>query len=272
MLVWLWMACRPPPEAPDEVGELARFLFVHFDDADPDELVAGLTNLATDLRDEDFDESIADRAVSMPVLRPEDLGTLRLPEGTASEDQVAVAGSGVSAFDLPAQVALIVDPVQTCIESAATTWAGRTFEGDPSCFFEDCTTLVTGNEVRRESLLARVWYDQPKTYRALSLAGDGTIDVIVGRAHIERVFEGDGGTNEWRQLFQLDVFVADGDRTLRWFASWTEVDIAVLGDDLFANLVIAGLDEALRFGDEVLAGEVESCPHDRDAPRPPRDP
>ncbi len=267
--MWMvWIACQPPPEAPVEVGELGRYLFDRFDDDDPVALEVGLANLAELLRAEDFTIDIDDRAVSMPVLRPEDLGGLALPDGTESDDQVGIAGSAVSAFPLDDQLELILDPVQTCIESASTRWAGRTFEGDPSCFFSDCDRLVTDNVVRRESLLARVWYDQPKVYRAFALEGE--VDAIVGRAHIDRVYEGDGGSNAWRQLFQLDVFVRDGQRTLRWFASWTEVDITGLGDDLFANLVVAGLDEALRFGDERLGGADSTCPHDRDAPMPPR--
>ncbi|MEM6928004.1 MAG: hypothetical protein AAF602_13820 [Myxococcota bacterium] len=267
-LLW-FLACRALPEAPVEVGELGRFLFDRFDDEDSAELEAGLTNLARRLRTEDFTLDAADRAVAMPVLRPDDLGALSLPEGTASEDQVGVAVSGVSRFALEAQRALVTDPVQTCVESRATTWAGRTFDTDPDCFFAFCDRLVTGNTVRRESLLARVWYDQPKVYRAFALEGDA-IDVIVGRAHIDRIFESDGGGNAWRQLFQLDAFVRDGDRTLRWFASWTELDVLGVSDDLLANLVVSGVEEALQFGDEILGDGASSCTHDRDAPMPTR--
>ncbi|MEN0064827.1 MAG: hypothetical protein AAGA48_21965 [Myxococcota bacterium] len=268
-MLWWLLACRPPPEAPAEVGALGRFLFAHFEDEEPDELVAGIDNLVMRLATEDFRTSVADRAVGMPVLRPEDLGPLSLPNGTSADDQVGVAASGISAFPLVDQLRLITDPIQTCIESSNTTWAGRTFESDPDCFPTDCDRLVTGNEVRRESLLARVWYDQPKVYRAVRSSSD--VEVMVGRAHIDRIFEGDGGSNAWRQLFQLDVFVDDGDQTLRWFASWTEVDVTGLGDDLLANLVISGIEEALGFGDELLGNAELSCPHDRDAPRPDRE-
>ncbi|MEO0600196.1 MAG: hypothetical protein AAF211_02100 [Myxococcota bacterium] len=269
-MIMLWFfACRELPEAPLELGELGRFLFDRFDDDDSAELEAGLTNLVVRLRAEDFTLDAADRAVAMPVLGPEVLGALSLPEGTTSEDQVGVAVSGVSTFPLEEQRRLVVDPVQTCVESAATTWAGRTFDSDPDCFFASCDRLVTGNAVRRESLLARVWYDQPKIYRAFTLEGDD-VDVVLGRAHIDRVFESDGGGNAWRQLFQLDAFVRDGDRTLRWFASWTEIEVLGLSDDLLANLVVSGVEEALQFGDEILAGGESRCPHDRDAPMPTR--
>lgn len=269
-MIWWWLlACRPPPDAPEEVGDLGRYLFAHFDDDDPDALAAGVSNLAAVVLAQDLTAEVADRAVSMPVLRPVDLGSLRLPDGTSADDQVGVAASGVSAYPLDQQLTLLLDPVQTCIESAITVWAGRTFETDPGCFYDGCDALVTANEVRRDNPVLKVWYDQPKTYRALSLQGDG-VDALVGRAHIDRVFEGDSGANEWRQLFHLDVFVADGDRTIRWFASWSEIAGLLVGDDVLANMTVAGVEEALGFGDELIGGLPSTCPHDRDAPRPDR--
>jgi len=271
MLILTLLACRPPPEAPDAIGELGRFLFLHFDDTDPTELEAGVTNLAAALREQDFEAPINDRTFSMPVLRPQDLGALSLPAGTRADDQIGVAGSGVSAFPLEDQLELILDPVQTCIESSVTTWAGRAFIGDPSCFFDGCDRVEAVDEVRRETGIARVWYDQPRAWRALSTASSpDAIDVVLGRAHLERVFEGDGGANAYRQLFVLDGFVADGDRTLRWYASWSDIDIVGLPDGFLTGLVVSGLEQALDYGDELLGDEELSCPHDRGAPRPER--
>ena len=46
-LGFLFIACKPPPEAPDDLEQLSEFMFSHMDDEDPAELQAGLVNLDT---------------------------------------------------------------------------------------------------------------------------------------------------------------------------------------------------------------------------------
>jgi len=277
--IW-WLAilgggCKQPPvEAPAELGALALFLFEHFEDEDPAEVHAGWVNLAAFLRDDDLTRSAQDRAVTLPTLDGPALGGLSIPVGALAVDQVPVGISGDSAFPLDDQLPLMADPVQTCIESSTTVWAGRDFLTDADCFVAGaCERMETVTAVRRDTALAKVWYDQFKTYRRFDFEDpDGApVRVIAGRAWTEVVFPGDNDTNSWDQLFHLDVYLADGDRTLRWFAIWSSVSIGVLGDDLYAALIINGLEEALVYGDELIEGTQDSCPHDRSAPAPPRD-
>ncbi len=271
--VWLLpiaVGCaKAPVEAPKELGELGLFLFQHFEDEESAELEAGFRNLVDYLDGVDMTLDAKDRAVTMPVLQGADLGDLAIPDGADPEKQVPVAIAGVSEHPLDDQRVLMLDPVQTCIESSTTVWAGREFPTDPDCFERaDCERLETTTAVRKDSFIAKVWYDQFKTYRELEV---DDLHVIAGRAWTDRVFPGDGSANSWDQLFHLDVYIADGPRTLRWFSMWSSISVTGLGDDLFSQMVISGLEEALIYGDERIEGVQESCPHDRSAPQPTRE-
>lgn len=271
----LCAACAPPIDAPEEVGALGQYLFTHFGDEDPRELAAGLANLAALLQNEDYSVPPRERSVTMPTLSADQLGGLAVPDGVSTEDQVAVAIAGESGFSLQDQVAIMVDPVQTCLESEITKWAGRAFLSDVDCFTNgDCDTLDTVTATRRElSVFLRVWYDQPKAYRRVAVERDDgeEIEVIVGRAWLESVFEGDSGGTSIDQQFHLDAYLEDGtDRTLRWFSMWSSISGSPIDDATYANLVVNGLEEALQFGEEYLGDEKSTCRHDRDAPKPER--
>ncbi|HHO50359.1 MAG TPA: hypothetical protein ENK18_05660 [Deltaproteobacteria bacterium] len=264
---------RAPVEAPSEIGELGLFLFEHFEDPEPELIGAGWLNLAGFLQGVDYSLSADERALTMPPLDGPSLGGLSIPEGAQAADQVPVAISGESLYPLDDQLQLMTDPNQTCIESSSTVWAGRTFSTDVACFESGaCERLETETEVRKDSFFAKVWYDQHKTYRRFEVEDSegGVLELIAGRAWTDQVFEGDSGVNSWDQLFHLDVYLADGPRTLRWFSMWSSLSVAGLGDDAYSNLVVNGLEEALRFGDEYIAGVQTSCTHDRSAPRPER--
>ena len=281
MRISLWavgatcMGCaKPPVEAPQELGELGLYLFEHFADDDPAEIHAGWRNLATFLAQEDYALPAEDRALGMPVLQGRRLGGLSIPQGATPENQVAVSGSGRSGFPLDAQVDMFVDPVQTCLESSTTHWAGRQFLSDVDCFERgSCDVLRTLTEVRKDGIF-RIWYDQFKDYRRFTLESDEgePISLIAGRAWNTESFQGDTGANAQLQLFHLDVYLqaSDPTQTLRWFSMWSEVELFGIGDDFYAAQIVDGLDEALLFGEEYLAGVQESCPHDRDAAKPPR--
>ena len=268
--------CAKAPEAaPEDLQALATFLFGHFEDEETEALEDGWRNLAAYLNTVDLDQEPDERAFALSPLREADLGGLGVPPGVSVEDQVPVGVVGASGFPLADQLRLATDATQTCLEASITVWAGRTFLTDPSCFANRrCDRVETLTEVRREfSIFINVWYDQYKTYRWFEVPDDngGAFQVMAGRAWIEERFEGDSGRTSVDQLYHLDVYVADGERTLRWFGMWSSVSGLVLGEDGYANLVIDGLDEALRYGDEVLGDVSEpTCPHDRSSPKPDR--
>lgn len=278
----LMVGCaKPPPEAPKELGELGAFLFSNFENDDEEglaELEAGLLNLRDFLKnDVDLSLDPKDNAVTMPILKGDDLGDLSIPKGADPEAQVNRAVPGTSKHDVDASRELHVQQNQVCIESSSTLWAGREFLAGGDCWEAgDCDRLETLTEVYKKNILAEVWYDQYKTYRTVEIEDENgdVYTVIVARAWIDKVFPAQGGgNNSWDQLFQLDVSIPDPDKpgqTLRWFSMWSSITLGGLGDDAYGNLVVDGIAEGYVYADEYIDGNIETCPNDRQMAKPDR--
>ncbi|MFT4622798.1 MAG: hypothetical protein ACI8PZ_001454 [Myxococcota bacterium] len=263
-------ACKqPPPEAPKELVDLSFYLFAEFE-ADDDVVVAGMQNLQDYLKGEDLEADVKDRAFTLPILDGKNLGGLSIPQGVNAEDQIPIGLPGLSKHKMTDQVDLFVEPNQVCIESATTVWAKREFLEGKSCFAKgDCDRLDIVQEVRKENILAKVWYDQYKSYRRVIL--DNGDEAFVARSWIEEQYPADGGKNSWDQLFHLDVYLpGKGGDTLRYFAMWSSVVLGGVNDDSYANLVRDGVDESMIFSDEFIAGKIDSCKNDRNADKPDR--
>jgi hypothetical protein len=235
---------------------------------------AGLVNLRPFIEDTDFTLDAKDRALTMPKLEGESLGSLSIPDGATIEKQIPIALAGKSSHPLKGQRELAVEPNQVCIESSSTVWARRAFTSDDGCFVNgSCDSMTTETEVRKENFLAKVWYDQYKDYKSIELEDeDGNItEALIARSWTEKKFIGDDPDTSWDQLFQLDITYEKGGESLRWFVMWSSITVAILTDDSYANLVVDGVDEAFVFGDEFLAGNIDSCKLDRNAEKPPRE-
>ncbi len=263
-------ACKqPPPEAPKELTELSFYLFSEFD-SDDDVVAAGMVNLQDWLSKQDLEADVKDRAVSLPVIEGKNLGGLSIPDGINAADQVPIGVPGSSSHPVADQSELFLEPNQVCIESGTTVWAQREFLEGKGCFASgDCDRLEVVQEVRKENILAKVWYDQYKSYRRVIL--DDGEEAILARSWTEEQFLADGEKNSWDQLFQLDVYLpGKGGTTLRYFAMWSSVVLVGVGEDSYANLVRDGIEESMVFADEFLSGNIESCKNDRDADKPER--
>ena len=192
------IACGPPPvEAPKEIGELGAFLFKNFENEDPTEMAAGLIELRAFLQSQDVTaEDPFARALSMPVLQGEDLGSLSIPDGADAEKQVNVALPGLSRHTPEGSKVLHVEPNQVCIESDTTLYASREVLSGGDCWVDGgCDSLQTKTAVYKRNFLAEVWYDQFKDYRVYTLTeeDESTTEVVVGRAWIDQVFPAVGG-------------------------------------------------------------------------------
>lgn len=279
MTLLLAVGCgKPPPEAPKELGELGAFLFQHFDDEDTEELAVGMNNLRDFLLEQDYSGVPSDNAVTMPILKGDDLGSLTAPAGVDPEAQINVAMPAKSNRDLDTSLIPALEPNQICIESSTTTWAERTFLSDTACFIDhSCEYMEVSNEVRKENFLAKVWYDQYKTYRWVMVPDeDGNeVEMLIARSWIEKQFEADGGGgNSWDQLYQLDVYIPNPDKdgeTLRWFSMWSSITLGGFGDDLYAASVRSGIEEGFTYAEEFIADDIQTCKNDRDAEKPPRE-
>jgi hypothetical protein len=227
--------------------------------------------------DQDMSLDAKDLALTMPILKGDDLGELEIPDGADPQKQVNISLPGSSVNSVDDTRILHVEPNQICIESETTIWAGREVtNGNEACWLENsCDRLETFTEVRKENILAKVWYDQFKVYRLFTVTeeDESTTEIIVGRAWTEEVFAADKDNNSWDQLFQLDVYIPhpnkDGE-SVRWFSMWSSITLSLITDDAYANLVIDGIADAYVYADEFIEDDMVTCPNDRDLEKPPR--
>ncbi len=261
----LLLACEPPVEAPEELGELLLFTYANFNAEEDDYLLATVDGFQDYLLGVDMEASSADRAVTPPILTDEDLGGATAPASADSAVQVNVAVSALSNATLSQALSLIVDSNQVCISADSSVYYHRTFDTDADCFEDQtCSTLEVSNETRTESILADVWIDTQGEFRLVTSEDDQT--VLFGRTWMPNQAIADDGENTWDQRYSLDLWLphpTNTGETLRMTTMWSSVTINNVTDDFYAGLVTSGLDEAFDNAAAFLAGE--ECKNDRDA-------
>ena len=259
------LACEPPVEAPEELGDLLLFTFANFTAEEDDYLLATVDGFQDYLLGVDMEGSTDDRAVTPPFLTTEDLGGAVAPDGADADLQVNVAVSALSTATLAQTRTLIVDPNQVCISADSSVYYQRTFDTDADCFEDgSCDWLEVSNETRTETILADVWIDTQGEYRMVTTEDDQT--VLFGRTWMPAQAVADDGSNSWDQRYTLDLWVphpTNTGETLRMTTMWSSVSISGVNEDLYLILVKGGLDEGFENATAFLAGD--ECANDRDA-------
>lgn len=272
LLAFGLVACggKPPIEAPSEISELSAFLFQHFDSETGEELIAGVDQLLPFLQEHDYNAPTKDRSYTLDPLTKDSWGTISGPGGQDTEEQVPIAVVGKSKHNLDDNRGLAGEKNHVCIESGTTVYYQREFITEKACFVDgSCDTLETLNEVRKESFVAKVWYDVHKDYRVVELE-DGS-QAMFGRQWTDQVFEGDGGNNSFDELYALEAWLPiKGGETARWFAMWSAVQIGGVDDTFYASLVETGLAEGYVNADNFISGNSD-CGNDRDYVPDPRE-
>ena len=249
----LSVACKPPPDAPKELGELTLFFFENFDSENVADLDAGTLNMEEYIKSLDLDAKINDRAVTLPKLAESNLGNIAPTIGAVLSEQVPVGVSAASNFDFETSLKVVPETNYICLDSATSKFSERTFLTDLDCFMDgSCETLSTSQWVRKESALGKVWFQLFRDYRRLTLE-DGR-EVMHARTFMEKSYKTDSDKGAWEQNYAYETWIADGGRTLRFFALWSSVDLALVGDDGWAVLVKDGIDESMQYTDEFLSG------------------
>lgn len=274
----LLVGCGTPDELPEDLLDLTEALPGLFRDFEGDDaqLVEYLEVIEESLASRDDLAWEGDEDVRRFLLDPlphEGLD-VTTPPGTSPDDQLPVVAFGVSRHDFDTNLPLRAELNQVCIESNTTVYYRRTFTEGGDCLVDgSCDISRSTNEVRKESLVARAWYDLFKDFKRLEMP-DGR-RVILARSWSEEVFEADGGGgNAFKQTFTAEVWLEDGATTKRVYAIWPEIVLG-LPDDGVRSLVADGLDENMANTDDYLDAladgeatveEVDAyCPNDRDA-------
>jgi hypothetical protein len=258
--------CKPPADAPEDLGQLSLFMFENFDSEDVAALDVATLNLETYLVSLDLTAKVDERAVTLPKLTADRLGTVSATEGADLTLQVPVGVSGLSSQDFATNFSAVSETNYICLDSATSKFSERTFESDIDCFMSgECETLATSQWVRKESALGKVWFKLFRDYRKLTLE-DGR-DVMHARTYMKKSYITDSEKGSWDQNYVYETWIptAEGDQTLRFYGLWSSVQLALLGDDAWAVLVKDGIDESFQFTDEFLAGNdpADYCNNDR---------
>jgi hypothetical protein len=261
-------ACKPPAEAPAELGELSIFLFENFDSEDEQVLQDASLNLEEYLLTLDMDAKADDRAVTLPLLPTERMGTVSATEGADPALQIPVGVSARSRHDFDTNLSLLKETNYVCIDSDTSKFSERTLLTDVDCIVDGtCATLETSQWVRKENPLAKIWFEIFRNYRTLELEDGRT--VMFARTVLPKSFVSDGGGSSWDQNYAIEAWIpeSDGDGTLRFYGLWSSVDISLISDKGWAVLVQGGIDQSYEFADNFLDPEValeDYCNEDRD--------
>jgi len=264
VVLWaLATGCAAPVVAPQDLDELTSFLVENFENETSTELSVGGEQLQALLEDVPLDGSIADRSFTVSALSEASLGGMPAHSGFNEEAQAPVAIAWKSRFDVEEHLRIVAETNQVCIESGTTKYYGRTFVTDLSEFESQASeTLKTTNEVRKESILGRVWYDIEKEYRWVKLPNDEM--AVISRSWAPQAYPTDNGGGSFDQTYVLEVWLPDGTETVRYSAMWSSVTLAGISPNAWAGLVRNGLDEGGRFADDYLDDFADRlCTQDR---------
>lgn len=253
MILLVLLACKTPAQAPTELSDLARFFFREHHAEDEAVLGEAADNLAALLADLDPEAPASERAYTLSALTEADVAGITRPDGDPA-DCAALAVADRSPWPLQEHLAYMVlsDLAETSLTASVYD---RTFDvSDPSCFVDRaCTAMMTDNLIYRDTLLLKVEYRLLKEYRWIRSESLG--DAVIARGWIEESAHGESGANHIYQNYEIDLYLPDGEQTLRLYGVWTDSDYAGLDEDTAYNLSMNGTADALDRLDEWIADQ-----------------
>lgn len=253
-------ACTRPPEAPEDLVTLSRFLYAHWGDEDPRTMSAGLRNLRDFLADQDLTAGLQERSWELDDLQPEDVADIDRPE---DRDLADCLGSGV-AHESPwpvtdhARAQTLED--QRPFEPTAPDNYVREFPelDDSACFTDrDCDELITVNDVTRQNILLTADFILFKDMRWVDLSeeldGSGPW-AVSARSWLAESWPGRKERVWLYQSYSIDVWIEADGRTWRYQTLWSETDPGFEATDgQILGSVKVGTDGIFRAGDQGIS-------------------
>jgi len=261
------VGCKPPPEAPTELGDLTLYLFANFDDPDPAVMQAGVVNMLAFLEGYEADVDLAvdtpvtERAWSIPALEEENWGGAPHWVGGDIATQMPVGVAARSAFGGNAHAELVGLADQTPLESSSSARYDRSFDTDfDSWLTGDAKLLRTTNEIDRDNILLTLTYTAYKDYRWIELPDDGG-QAVVARSWIDDQYineDGAGTANEDTMDFfsNVEMTIPSAGGTLRYNCLWGAVVFTPEVDEtVLLNTVRNGMQEGYENTEAYLEGD-----------------
>lgn len=257
-LAMLLVGCVPPPDAPEDLDALSRFLYREQAWPTPSVPADGLENLRVALDAvPDLQGSVLDRSWSLSDLTEDDVADLPTRPDRDPALAAGVAVAYLSERPLAEHARAQTEADQRPFEATAPDHYDRSFPGmdDPMCFVDGtCEVLETFNEATRENLLMTITFELRKDFRWLTLA-DGRRGFLA-RSWYEKSWSGDRENVTVWQSYSVDAWIEADDpaRTLRFQTLWSETDLGIpVSDEAVVATVRGGIDDFFQQFDEAAA-------------------
>ncbi len=251
MLLML-IACNRAPPAPQELNELAAWLFQHIEDEDPEALGEGVDNLRTWLGAH-YAETLEGYQVNNLAQATLDGldGQERPAAGLAG---AAITTEGAPSIDDMARALLLEDQVD--IFPDTFTKSDRVFEEDPACFVRrDCEhSFFKADALLDLPLSVEMTTYYQAHYRWVEAEESGP--VILTRTFL---LEKPVLSASWITMdaqYGMTVTYPDGTGVLRLQAMWAQVQI--INSDVSADTLVGILLGSLQDTDETMYAWIET--------------
>lgn len=243
-------ACKPPPDAPEELEELCSYLYANLPSEDPLALQVGVDNLVVWL-DANLEETA--EGYTVENLTQASLDALEPPDAGDPRDATALVGAAVSSGAdhqlVPVVRALLLEEQTEIYPDQLELWE-PTFRDDPECFVgQDCEQVLVDN------------HSITKLPLGLSLTADNTaqyrwVEAEVGKVLVSRSWLRAPATSRpelfrvQAQYFLSVTYKRDGQDLVRLKAVWADAELIGLDvpDATALNMLVGTLqdqDEAL---------------------------
>ncbi|MBW2256294.1 MAG: hypothetical protein JRI25_17090, partial [Deltaproteobacteria bacterium] len=249
-LIMTLAACKAPPEAPEELDELSKYLYREWGNEDPEVIAVGLAELVNFLDGLDLEGPLNDRSFTIGPAGADTVQYVDIPEGRDPDDTVGVSVARASEYAVTDHARLQTEVDQLPTEPTASEYVRRFIEPtDPVCFVDHaCDVMRTENDIRRNNLVISVSFVLYKEFRWSELPDDGGWGFL-SRSWTDQVWYGNSGNTSIQQSYSLDVWLpAAGDTTWRYQLVWSESDTAVNNPNLIAATLKNSSDNTIAAG------------------------
>ncbi len=250
------LGCVAPPEAPEALDELSRFLYREWDHPDPLVMEDGIANLEAFLSDFDMTGHVNGRSWEIQPLFDEDVLDISRPDRPL-EDCVALGVAVESRWPVFDHARVQAEADQTPFEPTAPEHYDRFFldPEDSACLpGRECDVLRTLNEATRKNFLLQVTFDLFKDFRWVRMPGEEDRWALVARSWFAEPWPGAKENVTLWQSYAVDVWMGVGeDTTWRFQALWSESDLgfSVSDKDVIATVKLA-TDNIFGAGDDAI--------------------
>ena len=249
--VFAFSGCRKPPEAPQQLDELTKFLYQEWDNEDPAVMEAALENLYNLLKKEDLEAGILDRSWELTPISKDVVSDIPYPDGANPQNTLGVAVGYISPFKIKDHARLQTEGDQLIAEPSAKVYE-RTFpeDDDPLCFLDQsCDPLVTENDIERQNILMTVQMILYKDFRWVETER-GT--AFISRSWLDRSWDGENGKSRVVQSYSIDCWLPVGKEIWRFQTLWSESEITGASDTATLATLKSSIDKAMETGDEAI--------------------